>query len=308
MTTPLVQSDYIQAYLDKIAGLGEPGGDARTKAIVRRIVGDLFATIDTFDVSPEEFWHALHFLQKAAPEFGLIAPGLGFDHFLDVRMEIADKAAGLSGGTPRTIEGPLYVPGAPLSQGFARLDDGTDTGEVLVMHGTVRSTDGKPLAGATVDVWHANVRGAYSVFDSSQTPYNNRRRIVTDAEGGYRFQSIVPSGYSVPSGGSSDTLLKAIGRHGNRPAHIHFFVSAPGHRHLTTQINIPGDPYLHDDFAFATHDDLIPDLVRRTDADAIHAQGLNAPFSEILFDFDLLAAAGESDTEAHARPRAPAVA
>jgi catechol 1,2-dioxygenase len=298
----------MQAYLDRIAGLGEAGGNARTKQIVRRIVGDLFATIDDFDVSAEEFWGALHFLQKGAPEFGLIAPGLGFDHFLDVRMDIKDRAAAIVGGTPRTIEGPLYVPGAPLSKGFARLDDGTDKGEVLVMSGTVRDADGAPVAGAIVDVWHANTMGAYSVFDPSQSAYNNRRRIETDAEGKYRFHSIVPSGYSVPPAGATDTLLQAIGRHGNRPAHIHFFVSAPGYRHLTTQINIPGDPYLHDDFAFATHDDLIPEVVRRTDPEAIHANGLNAPFAEILFDFALLKATSEDDTRLMDRPRAMAVA
>lgn len=304
----LVQNDHIQAFLDKIGGVGETGGNARTKAIVRRIVGDLFATIDDFDISPEEFWGALHFMQQAAPEFGLIAPGLGFDHFLDVRMDIADRAAGIAGGTPRTIEGPLYVPNAPLATGFARLDDGTDSGEVLVMQGTVSGPDGKPLAGAIVDVWHANTKGGYSVFDPSQTAYNYRRRIETDAAGNYRFHSVIPSGYSVPPNGSTDRLLKAVGRHGNRPAHIHFFVSAPGCRHLTTQINIAGDPYLYDDFAFATHDELIPQIVKRTDAEAIHAQGLNVPFSEINFDFTLLAATSPDEAEAHARPRAPAVA
>jgi len=304
MTSPLVQSAEIQAYLDRIAGTADPQGDPRTKAIVRRIVSDLFSTIDEFDVSAEEFWHALHFMQQAAPEFGLIAPGLGFDHFLDVRMDLQDKAAGIAGGTPRTIEGPLYVAGAPLSQGFARLDDGSDKGEVLVMHGTVRETDGTPIAGAIVDVWHANTLGAYSVFDPGQTAYNNRRRIETDAEGRYRFHSIVPSGYSVPPQGSTEQLLGAIGRHGNRPAHIHFFVSAPGHRHLTTQINIPGDPYLHDDFAFATHDDLIPDVTRRTESEAIHAEGLNVPFAEIAFDFRLNRAESEDETGLMTRARA----
>lgn len=308
MGSELVQSAEIQAYLDRIAGLGDTGGDARTKAIVRRIVSDLFTTIDDFDVSAEEFWHALHFMQQAAPEFGLIAPGLGFDHFLDVRMDIADRAAGISGGTPRTIEGPLYVPGAPIEKGRARLDDGSDAGEVLIMRGQVRDARGKPVAGAIVDVWHANTKGAYSTFDPSQAPYNNRRRIETDADGRYVFRSVIPSGYSVPPQGSTDQLLQAIGRHGNRPAHIHFFVSAPGHRHLTTQINIKGDPFLYDDFAFATHNDLIPEVVRREDPEAIHAEQLNGSFSEIDFDFVLHDAAESTEAELMARHRAPAQA
>jgi catechol 1,2-dioxygenase len=304
--TKLVPSPDVQGLLDRIGGLGEAGGDERAKRIMRRIVGDLFATIEDFDVSPEEFWSAVGFLQGAAPEFGLIAPGLGFDHFLDLRMDAADQAAGKAGGTPRTIEGPLYVAGAPLSIGFARLDDGTDAGEVLIMHGRVVDEGGKAVAGAVVDVWHANTRGAYSTFDPTQPDFNNRRRIETGADGAYKFQSVVPAGYAVPPGGSTERLLAAIGRHGRRPAHIHFFVSAPGRRSLTTQINIAGDPDLHDDFAQATREGLIPDIVRRDDAEAIRAERLNTPFSEIAFDFTLLPAEGPAAEAMHARPRVSA--
>ena len=303
----LVDTPEVQRLLDRIAGLGEAGnGDDRSKRIVRRIVGDLFATFEDFDVSPEEFWSGVSFLQGAAPEFGLIAPGLGFDHFLDLRMDAADQAAGTVGGTPRTIEGPLYVAGAPLSKQFARLDDGADAGEVLIMRGRVLDELGNPVVRAIIDVWHANTRGAYSTFDPQQTPYNNRRRIETGPDGAYAFQSIVPSGYAVPPGGSTERLLTAVGRHGRRPAHIHFFVSAGGRRSLTTQINIAGDPDLHDDFAQATRDGLIPDIARRDDAEAIRAEGLNTPFSEVTFDFVLLPAEDPGAEGMHPRARASA--
>ena len=308
MTFNLVQTPDVQKLLDRVSGLTEDGGDPRTKQIVRRVISDLYETIDAFDISPEEFWGTLSFLQSGAGEFGLIAPGLGFDHFLDLRMDAADQAVGVGGGTPRTIEGPLYVPGAPLSKGWARLDDGTDLGEVLVMHGRVLDKDGQPVAGAIVDVWHANTLGNYSYFDPLQVAYNNRRRIETDADGRYKFQSIIPSGYAVPPQGTTERLLSAVGRHGNRPAHIHFFVSASGYRHLTTQINIADDPYLHEDFAQATREGLIPDVVKREDAEARRAEGLNTPYSEITFDFTLLPATKDADAELHARPRVPAIA
>lgn len=304
----LVQTPKVQQLLDRVSGLTVEGGDPRAKQIMRKVIGDLFETIDAFDISPEEFWGALSFLQAGSGEFGLIAPGLGFDHFLDLRMDAADAAAGQAGGTPRTIEGPLYVAGAPLTPGFARLDDGTDQGEILIMHGRVFNQGGQPLAGAIVDVWHANTLGAYSHFDASQAPYNNRRRIETDAEGHYKFQSIVPSGYAVPPAGTTERLLGAVGRHGRRPAHIHFFVSAPEHRHLTTQINIDGDPDLHDDFAQATREGLIPQVVKRDDAEAIRAEGLNTPYSEIVFDFALTAAHDFADLAPHARPRVASAA
>lgn len=304
MASALVANPETQAFLDKVAGLDQPGaGEDRIKNIVRRVVGDLFATIDEFDVSEDEFWHAINFMASAAPEFGLFAAGLGFEHFLDMRMDAKDAAAGIEGGTPRTIEGPLYVKGAPRSRGFARLDDGADDGEVLIMHGRVVDKAGKPVAGAIVDVWHANTLGNYSYFDKTQSDFNLRRQIETDEEGRYKFRSIVPSGYAVPKGGTTEALLDRVGRHGNRPAHIHFFVSASGYRHLTTQINIDGDPYLHDDFAYATRDDLIPAVQRIDDSAAIHAEGLNTPFSEIAFDFTMVSAAEDDDAEASSRNR-----
>ncbi len=304
MASELVAGREMQAFLDKIAGVDSDGGDDRTKRIVRRILGDLFTTIDEFDVTEDEFWHALNFLASGAPEFGLWAAGLGFEHFLDVRMDLADQAAGIEGGTPRTIEGPLYVNGAPRERGFARLDDGSDQGETLIMQGRVADADGTPIPGAIVDVWHANKLGNYSVFDTSQSAFNFRRQIETDSEGRYKFRSILPSGYTVPPRGTTEQLLHRLGRHGRRPAHIHFFVSASGYRHLTTQINIDGDPYLHDDFAYATRDGLIPAVVHHDDPATIHAEGLNAAFAEIRFDFTLCKAQQAEGTGPSLRPRA----
>jgi len=306
--TKLTQSAEIEAFLDQISGLDAAAkpADQRTKAILRKIVADLFDTIDQFDVTEDEFWHALNFLAAGAPEFGLWAAGLGFEHFLDIRMDAKDRAAGVPEGTPRTIEGPLYVAGAPLVEPGARIDDGSDKGETLIMHGQVRDVNGQPVQGAIVDVWHANTLGNYSYFDKTQSDYNMRRRIMADDQGRYSFQSILPHGYSVPPGGTTDQLLKAIGRHGQRPAHIHFFVTAPGYRHLTTQINIDGDPYLYDDFAYATRNDLIPPLVRKTEAAEINAAGLNTPFADIAFDFTLAPAKTQEEQALSERARARA--
>ncbi|MDR3509524.1 MAG: catechol 1,2-dioxygenase [Caulobacteraceae bacterium] len=303
MTTPLIETAPVQELLDKLSGKGAPAGDPRLKAIIRRIVGDLFATIDEFDITEDEFWAALNFAAAGAPEYGLWAAGLGLERYLDLRMDLADAAAGLDGGTPRTIEGPLYVAGAPASEGFARLDDGSDKGEALVMHGQVRDVNGQPIAGAKVEVWHANTLGNYSYFDKTQSDFNLRRTIITGADGRYAFRSIVPSGYSCPGGGSTDAILSAIGRHGNRPAHIHFFVSAPSHRHLTTQINIEGDAYLRDDFAYATKEDLIPALTRRQADGSNAAYGIEGEYAEIAFDFVLHPAPTPEAIEASSRAR-----
>jgi catechol 1,2-dioxygenase len=292
----------VEQLLTRAAGLDHPGGDERLKRIVHRVATDMCRIVEEFDVTPTEFWTAVSYLTRLgqANEVGLLVPGLGIETFLDLVMDEKERRAGLQGGTPRTIEGPLYIADAPLSKGEARLDDGTEPGEVLFMEGQVKDVDGNPIAGAIVDVWHANTNGGYSFFDPSQAKYNLRRRIETDAEGRYRFRTLLPAGYACPPDGPTQQLLNALGRHGRRPAHIHFFVEAPGYRKLTTQINIVDDPYLHDDFAFGTRDGLIPEVRRVTDAAAVRARGLNAPYAEITFDFVLHAeSTAAPDTVVH---------
>ncbi|MGP4119460.1 catechol 1,2-dioxygenase [Psychrobacter aquimaris] len=262
----------------------------RVQEIVLRIVTDLMQTINDLKITADEYWTGVEFIGDLGKEAGLLSPGLGFDHFMDLMIEEDLKAAGLDGGTIRTIEGPLYVAGAPEAQGFARLDDGTDldNGTVLFMQGTVYDNDGNPLPNAKVEVWHANSLGNYSFFDESQSAFNLRRSIITDENGNYAFRSIVPLGYSVPPDGMTQKVLGPLGRHGHRPAHIHFFASADGHRKLTTQINIDGDEYLWDDFAFASREGLVPEVTMVEDADQLKEKALDKPYASIDFDFHLV--------------------
>lgn len=282
----------------------------RVQQIVVRLLGDLCRTIDDLDVTPNEFWSGLAYLSAAgaSSELGLLAAGMGLEHFLDLRADEAEAQAGLAGATPRTIEGPLYVAGAPESVGYARLDDGTESerAEVLLMQGTVFDADGQPLPGAQVEVWHANLLGNYSFFDHTQSPFNLRRTIVADQDGRYQFRSILPVGYGCPPDGTTQQLLDLLGRHGQRPAHIHFFISAPGHRKLTTQINIDGDSYLWDDFAFATREGLVPPITRVDDAAQLAALQLQQPYASIAFDFHLSRDSAALPSAAVERQRAAA--
>lgn len=308
MSVKIFDTPEVQDFLKTVSGLDKAGGDPRVKQITHRLLSDLFKAIDDLDITPDEYWAGIAWLNDlgAATQAGLISPGLGLDHFIDLRLDAIDAELGIENKTPRTIEGPLYVAGAPVSEGFARLDDGTDgDGHPLIMHGTVYDAEGRPLPGATVEVWHCDTRGFYSHFDPTgkQAPFNMRRTIVTDANGRYRFQSILPKGYGVPPDSPTEHLLSALGRHGQRPAHIHFFVGADDHRKLTTQINIAGDPLVNDDFAYATRDGLVPDVIERTDQASIEANGLDGPFAEIVFDFSLTPLVEGRDNQANEQRR-----
>lgn len=308
MSAPIFHTPDVQDFLRLASGLNQDGGNPRTKQIIHRILSDLFKAIEDLDITPDEYWAGVAYLNQlgARGEAGLLSPGLGLDRYFDMRMDAEDAALGVANGTPRTIEGPLYVAGAPVVQGHGRLDDGSDTaGHTLIMHGTVYGADGQPLPGAQVEVWHANTKGFYSHFDPTgeQKPFNMRRTIIADAQGRYKFQSIVPMGYGCPPDGPTQALLNQLGRHGNRPAHIHLFVTADGHRKLTTQINIDGDPLVFDDFAYATREGLVPPLTERSDEASIRAHGLSGPFAEIVFDIRLSALVDGIDNQIVDRPR-----
>nr|AMY26491.1 catechol 1,2-dioxygenase [Halomonas sp. HA1] len=302
MTVKIYDTPEVQDFLKIVAGLDQEGGNDRGKQIIHRILSDLYRTIDDFDITAEQYWSAVSLLNALgqASQFGLLSPGLGFDHYMDMRMDAADAEAKRTGGTPRTIEGPLYVAGAPEAEGFARMDDDPDTdGETMWLTGQVRDTQGNPIPHAQVEVWHANAKGGYSFFDPSQSEYHLRRTIIADAEGRYHARSIIPSGYGVPKGSPTDQVLAALGRHGQRPAHIHFFISEPGHRHLTTQINLAGDPYTYDDFAFATRQDLAAEGKRVENHPAAQQYGVEGTVTEVIFNIELSPTAEE---ELQARP------
>jgi catechol 1,2-dioxygenase len=273
MGTSFVETPEIQNLLDRVAGLDCDGGNARMKGIVRDLIESCMTVIARYDVSEDEVWNAVNFMQGAAGagELGLLMPGVGLEHFIDLYMDAKDAEAGKSGGTPRTIEGPLYVEGAPIVESGAYLTDDADDTDTLYMTGRIIGPDGEAVTDGLVHVWHADSHGFYSHFDPThaQTPFNNRRRLKIAADGTYAFSSKMPNGYSVPPGGASDTLMKALGRHGNRPAHVHFFIEAPGYRRLTTQINFGDDPFAADDFAFGTREGLLPVPNRQGDSDHI---------------------------------------
>ena len=296
MDENFVKSAPVQQLLDRASGMDGEDGNPRLKTILRDALEATMQIIVRHGIDESEFWSAMNFLQNGAGEIGLLVPGVGIEHFLDLYMDAKDSEAGLAGGTPRTIEGPLYVEGAPLVEGNVDLTDDPDDTDTLHMTGRVTGPDGAAVENVILHVWHANSKGFYSHFDptSQQTPVNNRRRIKLGKDGQYGFRSKMPNGYSVPPGGAADSLMQSLGRHGNRPAHVHFFVEAPGYRTLTTQINFGDDPFAADDFAFGTREGLLPVPSRQGDS------------AYIAFDFELQRASEPMGEAFSARTRATA--
>ncbi|HDR9504806.1 TPA: catechol 1,2-dioxygenase [Burkholderia cepacia] len=311
MSVKVFEISEVQDLLKAASNAGGNGGNARSQQIVLRLLGDLFKAIDDLDITPDEVWAGVNYLNKLGQdgEAALLAAGLGLEKYLDIRMDAEDKAVGLDGGTPRTIEGPLYVAGAQLRDEVSRIDLDADEGAgPLVIHGTVTGLDGKPVAGAVVECWHANSKGFYSHFDptGAQTDFNLRGAVRSGTDGKYEFRTLMPVGYGCPPQGATQQLLNGLGRHGNRPAHVHFFVTSVNHRKLTTQFNIEGDPLIWDDFAYATREELIPPVVDKTGGTEL---GMKADaYKDIEFNFVLTPLVQGKDNQLVYRPRASATA
>ncbi|WP_250491154.1 catechol 1,2-dioxygenase [Caballeronia sp. INML2] len=311
MSVKVFDTKEVQDLLSAAVNLGSEEGDGRAKQITHRLLSDLFKAIDDLDMTPDEIWAGVNYFNRLGRdgEAALLAAGLGLEKFLDIRMDAQDRHSDIHGGTPRTIEGPLYVAGAPLRDGVAKIDvDPDEAAGPLVIRGAVTGPDGKPVANAVVECWHANSNGFYSHFDptGAQNDFNLRGAVRTGEDGKYEFRTLMPVGYGCPPHGSTQQLLNVLARHGNRPAHVHFFVTSDNFRKLTTQINIEGDPLIWDDFAYATREELIPHVVEKTGGAALGLK--DDVYKEIEFDITLTRLVGGKDNQLVSRERTSAPA
>lgn len=259
---------------------GNETAKPRLNAIFDDVRGALLEIITKYRVTPEELGAAIQWLTEAAKQDFEIP--MMMDVFLSTTVD--DLAHEAAEGTECNIEGPFHVADAPkLERPYVlpRRDD--EPGEKLIFSGTVRSTDGAALAGATLDVWQANGAGEYSHFNPGPPPYNLRGQLTTDDDGGFQFETVVPSAYEIPVAGATGRLLTALGRSAFRPGHIHFKLSHENAVPLTTQIYFEGEPWLDSDVVGAVKASLVTKL-------ASHDDGRGGSYATCSYDFVLPAA------------------
>lgn len=209
-------------------------------------------------------------------ETQLLCDILGLESLVD---EITSKLLQQPGTTltPSAILGPFYrasVPELPYGGSILKMpsssspphDASTATSDwaqeaprlLAHMHGRVLSAEtGDPIPGATLDVWQAAPNGLYEQQDPTQPDLNLRGKFAARApDGAYSLVCLRPTPYPIPDDGPSGRLLQLLDRHPWRPAHVHFVVSAPGFRTLTTQVFDAECPYVGNDSVFATKEEL----------------------------------------------------
>ena len=283
----VTKDSITQAFLDYVGG----DTDERLKFVLEKLVHHLHDFVRETDLTHEEWRKGLELMTKAGEittpernEFILFSDVLGLS-------SLVDMAHSPEGATPSSVLGPFHILGAPdLPIGGDLKRD--NEGEPVVVGGRVTSQDGKPIEGATLEIWQTADNGLYSNQDEQQPEYNLRARQTTKADGCYLFSTVRPAPYTVPDDGPVGELLHATGRHPWRPSHLHFIVTADGYRSLVTEVFPSDDPYLDEDAVFGVREKLIMEYQPKDDPSplpddlAIKVE-IKGPYSLVEFDFVL---------------------
>jgi hydroxyquinol 1,2-dioxygenase len=160
-------------------------------------------------------------------------------------------------------------------------------GEPCFLYGRVFSTAGEPIPNARIEVWQADDSGFYDVQQKEYANVYGRGHLNSDTDGKYFFWSIKPAAYPIPEDGPVGELLDAANRSPMRPAHVHFMITAPGYRTLTTHVFKEGDPYLDTDAVFGVKSSLITNFERREPSVAPDGKDIGVPFYIMHYDFFL---------------------
>ncbi|HEV3382334.1 MAG TPA: dioxygenase [Trebonia sp.] len=294
MATDFTEETAADAVVESFA----PGTDPRLREILTSLVRHLHGFAREVELTVPEWELAIDFLTRTGhkcddtrQEFILLSDVLGLSMLTETITGRRAIPGGAAPADPRetgvvtdsTVLGPFHVVASPL-RALGDTIDYVGTGEPCVVTGRVVSVSGEPLPGATLDVWQANDQGFYDVQQPDRQEIGNGRGLFTaDGEGKFWFRTIVPRYYPIPTDGPVGELLRATGRHSFRPAHIHFLVSAPGQRDLTTHMFVAGSEYIESDTVFAVKKSLVVDFARVDDPALARQWGVPAPFRHADF-------------------------
>jgi catechol 1,2-dioxygenase len=164
--------------------------------------------------------------------------------------------------TTANMLGPFWRVDSPRTPSGASIVRSPTPGSPLFVEAIVKDRQGNPVAGAEVDVWQSSTEGFYENQDPGQADMNLRGKFTTEADGRISFRTIKPAGYPIPVNGPVGNLVRMLGRHNMRPAHIHFLIYKEGLKTLVSQVYVNDDPNLETDVQFGVTQALVGNYVR----------------------------------------------
>jgi hydroxyquinol 1,2-dioxygenase len=241
--------------------------DPRLKEVMEAAVRHLHAFAREVNLKPHEWIAGIEFLTRvghmcspARQEFILLSDTLGLSTLVNT---LHDKTA-VEEGTHTSLLGPFFRENTPTFETGAQIAKAAGQDEI-VLYGQITDASGNSLPNAKVTVWQTAADGRYDL-QANPEETDCRGIFTADENGRYLVRTVRPLGYYIPLDGPVGQLVQAQGRHGMRPAHIHFLISAPGYRELVTALYLAGDDHLEDDVVFGASGDLVAE-VKHGDAD-----------------------------------------
>lgn len=258
----------------------ERTSDPRLREIMISLIKHLHGFIRDVRLTEAEFREAAAILIEMGKlstdkhnEFVLMAGSLGVSSLVC----LLNNAEPGSADTSQSLLGPFWRLHSPRVENGGSIVRSETPGAPLFVNGRVVDKEGKPVASAEVDVWHASPVGLYENQDPGQADMNLRGKLTTDADGRFWFRSVKMVGYPIPTDGVVGRLLKAQNRHAFRPAHLHALIFKPGFKVLISQVYDPADPNIESDAQFAVTRSLIGNFVRHDEPHPTEA-GVTAPW------------------------------
>jgi hydroxyquinol 1,2-dioxygenase len=262
--------------------------DPRFKHVMTSLITHLHDFVREVELTEAEWLAAIQYLTDVGrtctskrQEFILLSDTLGVSVLVITLNHPADEDSAES-----TVLGPFYWEDAPDLPLGSNLAEGVK-GEPAFYSGRVLGVDGRALENALLDIWSGDGEGNYDMQIPGETGMKARGRIRTDAEGCYRFRSIKPTFYPVPTDGPVGRMLRKMGRHPYRPGHIHMIVSAPGHLPVTTHLFVAGSEYLDSDAVFGMKQSLVAQFNRHPPGIGPHGERMDTAFYTVNYDFRL---------------------
>jgi catechol 1,2-dioxygenase len=232
----------------------------RLREIVACLIRHLHAFLKEAKPTDKEFETAWTLMAEMAKftsdernEFLLFCDVTGVSQLVETINHVRPQSA-----VGFTLVGPFYRANAPMRRRGESIASADTKGDRVRITGRVSDlTTDAPVAGATLDVWQAATNGLYENQDKNQPDYNLRGRFRADEMGTFEMVALLPTPYPVPTDGPVGELMRLAKRQPDRPAHIHFIVSAPKYETFVTQVFRKGDDILDEDPGFATEPNTI---------------------------------------------------
>jgi hydroxyquinol 1,2-dioxygenase len=267
--------------------------DPRLRQVMQALIKHLHAFVREVEPSGDEWFTAIDFLTRTGQlcdvkrqEFILMSDVLGVSMLVDA---INHRLP--SGATPTTVEGPFHVPDAPDVEHGGNMAEGAP-GVACYCVGQVRDLDGKPIAGATLDLWQTDGEGYYEAQRDGVDGAWMRGLYRTQTDGSYLVRTVAPIAYTIPLDGTIGELFKRTNISHMRPAHIHFCIEAPGYQRIVTHLFQRGDKFIDTDVVYGVKEALITDFkLQPAGARTPTGEVSKEPFYLVNYDFVLPRAA-----------------